>query len=152
MYTSESVVLRCFDTKGASSIRGSLAVVKSSKQSHCSSSSVTFVAERMITFWHLICKEKLLHAQTIKMLLQTTPTILCTKNKYHNVLHKSIRSSQIECEMSFILTNISCGNKRWIWQGHIYGRDMDFRRKKWSIRYNTVWYVAYLEVSKYYIL
>lgn len=66
--TSDKLVVMCFDMYGSSNVSRSLDFVNSIKQSHCFSSSETFVALRIITFWHLICKKKTL-SQTVKQLV-----------------------------------------------------------------------------------
>lgn len=56
--TSDWVVLKRLDTNGSANARRPLEFVNSIRQSHCPSSSVTFVAVRMITFRHSIYNKK----------------------------------------------------------------------------------------------
>jgi len=57
VHTSDKLVAAFFDTYGSSNASRSLDFANSIQQSHCFSSSETFVALRIITFWHLICKK-----------------------------------------------------------------------------------------------
>lgn len=59
--TSERSVFKHFVTCCSINANMPLDLVSSIRQSHCFSSSITFVAVRIITFWHLICKKQSLH-------------------------------------------------------------------------------------------
>ena len=61
VHTSERFVVMHFDRNGSINTSRPLDLVNSIRQSQSLSSSVTFVAVRMNTFWHLIYKRQPYH-------------------------------------------------------------------------------------------
>ena len=69
VHTSDRLVVTSFDTYGSSNASRSLDFANSIQQSHCFSISGTFVALRIITFSHLICKKNSNYFKQLKPVL-----------------------------------------------------------------------------------
>lgn len=91
-HTSDKLVITCFEVYGSCSVSRSPDFVNSIKQSHCFSSSKTFVALRIITFRHLICKKQ--STQTVKTIIPSTFSLQCRSWLQHiyNIKQKLVFS------------------------------------------------------------